>query len=301
MTFSTNDRRSRRLPSWLKRKIPLLDECSDVERVIRKKGLHTICREGRCPNRAECYSKNKVTFLILGDICTRNCLFCDVKNGQPGAPDLSEADRIVEAVQQLGLTHVIITSVTRDDLPDGGSRFYSNVVRKLKELDPPPLIELLIPDFNGNTDDLRTVLDSNPDIISHNIETVRTVFRSVRKGADYDRSISILSTVKNWRREVMTKSALMLGLGESVDEVLETMTELREAECDFLAIGQYLRPGIKQIPVEEFIHPEKFLWYEKKGYEMGFLEVTAGPLVRSSYQENKISRFRKSAVVEPDE
>ncbi|MDZ7860873.1 MAG: lipoyl synthase [Candidatus Krumholzibacteriota bacterium] len=289
------------MPSWLKRKIPLLDVCSDVERVIRKRGLHTICREGRCPNRAECYSKNKVTFLILGNVCTRNCLFCDVKNGRPIAPDLSEADKIVEAVQQLGLTHVIITSVTRDDLPDGGSRFYSNVVRKLKELDPPPMIELLIPDFNGNIDDLRTVLDTKPDIISHNIETVRSVFRRVRKGADYDRSISILSIIKDEGREVMTKSALMLGLGESVDEVLETMRELREAECDFLAIGQYLRPGIKQIPVEEFILPEKFLWYEKKGYEMGFLEVTAGPLVRSSYQENKISNFRKSAVIEPDE
>jgi lipoic acid synthetase len=301
MKLSTSVRRSRRLPSWLIRKIPLLSECSNVERVIKKMELHTICREGLCPNRAECYSKNKVTFMILGDLCTRNCLFCDVKNGQPLEPDSNEPERIVAAVQELGLTHVIITSVTRDDLPDGGSDMYAQVVRKLRKLDRSLLIELLIPDFNGDIAALRTVLYSKPDILSHNIETVRSIYGTVRKEADYDRSISILSIAKKEGRGIMTKSALMLGLGESVGDVLETMQDLRGVGCDFLAIGQYLRPGMKQIPVKNFIAPEKFSWYEKKGYEMGFLEVTSGPLVRSSYQENDISKFRKRDEVETDE
>ncbi len=301
MVLSTDVRHYKRLPSWLRRKIPLLCECSTIERVIKKRGLHTICREGRCPNRAECYSKNKVTFMILGDICTRDCLFCSVKSGQPFPLDSNEPEKIADAVQELGLTHVIITSVTRDDLPDGGSGVYSQVVRKLKSIDQSPLIELLIPDFNGDISALRTVLDSKPDIVSHNIETVRTIFGSVRKGADYDRSISILSIVKDEGLGIMTKSALMLGLGESADEVLETMKDLRGAGCDFLAIGQYLRPGIKQIPVKKFVVPEKFLWYEKKGYEMGFLEVASGSFVRSSYQENDIRKFRKRVVAESDE
>lgn len=301
MKRSTSVRRSRRLPSWLRRKIPLLGECSEVERVIKKWGLHTICREGLCPNRAECYSKNKVTFMILGDTCTRNCLFCDVKHGQPLEPDVSEPERIAAAVQELGLKHVIITSVTRDDLPDGGSGFYSRVVSELKKIGRDLLIELLIPDFSGDTEALKRVLYSKPDILSHNIETVRKVFGSVRKGADYDRSISILSIAKNEGLGIMTKSALMLGLGESVDNVLETMGDLRRVDCDFLAIGQYLRPGMEQIPVEDFIAPEKFLWYEKKGYEMGFLEVTSGPLVRSSYQENDIGKYRQKVVAEKDE
>ncbi len=299
MVFSANSNRTKRLPSWLRRKIPLLSECARVEHVIRSRGLHTICREGLCPNRAECYARGKVTFMMLGDTCTRDCAFCSVKSGVPSEPDSGEPGKISEAARELGLEHVIITSVTRDDLPDGGSAFYAEVIEKLKKSKPAPVIEVLIPDFKGNQDALDMVMRADPDIISHNIETIKRFYCTVRKGADYERSLRIISTVKKKGDGIYTKSALMLGLGESEDEVLQTMSDLREAGCDFLAVGQYLRPGKRQIPVRDFISPDKFSWYGQRGYEMGFREVTAGPLVRSSYQENKVAKSRKGRRVTP--
>lgn len=293
MGVSTELDRSKRLPSWLRRKIPLLSECAPIESVIRRKGLHTICREGLCPNRAECYSRSKVTFMMLGDTCTRDCAFCSVKSGAPCRPDEDEPRRIAEAASELGLDHVIVTSVTRDDLPSGGSELYALVVKELNSLDNPPVVEVLIPDFGGDPEALRAVAESGPDIIAHNVETVRALYRTIRKGADYERSLAILKEVKETGRLILTKSAMMLGLGESEEEVLKTMSDLRAVDCDFFALGQYLRPGNRQIPVSEFISPDKFSWYREKGYDMGFKEVTAGPLVRSSYQENRIDKFRK--------
>ncbi len=292
--------RSRSLPPWLKRKIPNLGECSRIERVIRRRGLHTICREGLCPNRAECYSRDKVTFMILGSVCTRDCAFCSVRSGLPGPPDSGEPGKIAEAVSELGLDHVVVTSVTRDDLEDGGSGIFAGVVRRLREMPEPPAIEVLVPDFQGSRDDIMRVVDSGPDIFSHNIEVVRTLYGTVRKGADYERSLNVLSLAgKEGGERLITKSAMMLGLGESEDEIFSTMKDLRQAGCDFLAIGQYLRPGLKQIPVSEYITPETFRRYERKGYQMGFRGVTAGPLVRSSYQEINVDLFRDKYPPEP--
>lgn len=276
------------MPSWLRRNIPLLNECTRIEGVVRTHRLHTICREGLCPNRAECYARGKVTFMVLGDICTRNCQFCSVVKGSPRPPDPDEPERIARAARELGLRHVIVTSVTRDDLPDGGSAHYAAVVRALREIAPPPVIEVLVPDFGGSHHALACAVAAGPDIVSHNMETVRRLYGEVRRGADYERSLGLLYEVKSDRKEVMTKSSFMLGLGETMDEVIEALMDLRRVDCDFVALGQYLRPGMDQMPVREYIPPERFSWLERKAYGMGFREATAGPLVRSSYKENRL-------------
>lgn len=288
MTIHTATRREKRLPSWLRRNIPLLNECTRIEGVVRRLRLHTICREGLCPNRAECYAKGKVTFMMLGDVCTRDCRFCSVAKGTPGRPDRDEPSRIARGARGLGLSHVIVTSVTRDDLPDGGSAHYAAVVRALREVTPPPVIEVLVPDFGGSRDALKTIVAVGPDIVSHNMETVRRLYGEVRRGADYDRSLRLLYEVKSIRKEVMTKSSFMLGLGETMDEVIEALMDLRRVDCDFVALGQYLRPGMDQMPVQEYIPPERFSWLEREAFRMGFREATAGPLVRSSYGENRL-------------
>jgi lipoic acid synthetase len=215
-----------------------------------------------------------------------------VTKGIPAPPDDRESERLAAAVRELGLSHVIVTSVTRDDLPDGGASRYAEVIETLGRMDPPPVVEVLVPDFRGNGEALDAVLLAGPDVFSHNMETVRRLYGTMRKGADYERSLSILSEAKKRRKEVMTKSALILGMGERVEEVIEVLIDLRRVDCDFVAIGQYLRPGLDQIPVKEYIPPETFAWYEKRAYEMGFLEATCGPLVRSSYQENRITAYR---------
>jgi lipoic acid synthetase len=293
MTYTIKSRRSNRLPNWLRRRIPTLPECSRIERAINKHNLHTICREALCPNRAECYSKGKATFIILGDICTRGCRFCSVKKGVPAPPDGAEIGHIAAAVDELGLRHVVVTSVTRDDLPDGGSGHYASVIGALKGLDPAPTIEILVPDFGGNDGALDSVLKAGPAILSHNMETVPRLYADFRRGADYDRSLRLLERAKRQCKEVMTKSALILGLGENRDEVIEVFADLRMAGCDFLAIGQYLRPGMEQVPVREYIAPEDFEDLERRAYERGFLQVTAGPLVRSSFQEIRLGDFGK--------
>ncbi|MBN1884030.1 MAG: lipoyl synthase [Candidatus Krumholzibacteriota bacterium] len=286
MASFTGSRRSERLPSWLRRPIPVIGQCSRIETVIRRHKLHTICREGLCPNRAECYSKGKVTFMILGDVCTRGCRFCSVRKGRPAPVEAGEPAALAEAARTLGLRHVIVTSVTRDDLPDGGAGHYAAVVRALRALDPAPVVEVLVPDFEGSRTSLETVLEAGPRILSHNMETVRRLYPAMRRGADYDRSLSLLAEVKRIDKEVFTKSSFMLGLGETEEELFGAMTDLRGADVDFTALGQYLRPGMEQEPVREYVHPERFARIERESYRMGFLEVTAGPLVRSSYQEN---------------
>ncbi|UCF04790.1 MAG: lipoyl synthase [bacterium] len=298
MTLSTETRFSNRLPYWLRRRIPNLSESTRVESTIRRHRLHTVCHEALCPNRAECYAKGKVTFSIMGDICTRACRFCSVKKGIPGPPDDGEPGRLAAAVRELGLTHVIVTSVTRDDLPDGGASRYAAVIETLGRMDPPPVIEVLVPDFQGDGEALDAVLSAGPDIFSHNMETVKRLYGTMRRGADYERSLSILSEAKERCKGVMTKSALILGMGERIEEVIEVLIDLRRADCDFIAIGQYLRPGLDQILVGEYIPPETFAWFEERAYEMGFLEATAGPLVRSSYQESRITAYRPRVVTD---
>jgi lipoic acid synthetase len=292
MTLKTESRRSNRLPDWLRRRIPTLAECSFVESTVKKHDLHTICREALCPNRAECYSSGKATFIILGDTCTRGCRFCSVKKGTPSSPDEREAEGIALAADDLGLKHVIVTSVTRDDLPDGGSGHYAAVIRALKALDPAPTVEVLVPDFGGNEMAAKTVLQAGPDIFSHNMETVRRLYPELRRGADYDRSLFLLAHAKQETEEVMTKSAVILGLGENLREIRMLFGDLRKADCDFLAIGQYLRPGMDQVPVSEYVQPDLFYTLEKEAYRWGFLQVTSGPLVRSSFQDIRIEDFR---------
>jgi lipoic acid synthetase len=291
MTYTNLARRSNRLPHWLRRRIPTVTECSRIEKTIHKYRLHTICREALCPNRAECYRKGKATFIILGDVCTRGCSFCSVRKGVPGPPDDAEIRNIAAASYELGLRHVIVTSVTRDDLRDGGSRHYASVISTLKTLDPAPTVEVLVPDFAGNEAALEIVLKAGPDILSHNMETVPRLYADYRRGADYDRSLRLLENAKRHGKEVMTKSALILGLGEKREEVIGVFKDLRRAGCDFLAVGQYLRPGIEQVPVRNYIAPEDFADLEREAYSQGFLHVAAGPLVRSSFQEIRLDDF----------
>jgi lipoic acid synthetase len=292
MTISTDCERSNKLPFWLRRRIPRVSECSRIEQVVGKYHLHTVCREALCPNRAECYGRGKATFIILGDTCTRECRFCAVTKGIPRSVDGEEPENLARAVSELGLSHVIVTSVTRDDLPDGGSGHYAAVIRALKRLEPVPVIEVLVPDFSGSEKALETVLEAGPSILSHNLETVERLYGTLRRGADYDRSLQLLKSAKTIDEEVMTKSALILGFGETKDEVIEAFRDLRLAGCDFLAVGQYLRPGAQQVPVVEYIPPEDFSILEKIACEIGFLEVAAGPLMRSSYQENSLASPR---------
>lgn len=287
MTYSTGTRRSERLPSWLRRSIPLLADSARIERTVRLSGLHTICREGLCPNRAECYAAGKVTFMMLGAVCTRGCRFCSVTKGTPAPPDPDEPARIAAAAGELGLSRVIVTSVTRDDLADGGAGAFAAVTRELHMLDPAPVVEVLVPDFGGSAEALETVLAAEPEIFGHNIETVGRLYPFVRPGADYRRSLDLLAAAGRRGGTARTKSALMLGLGETREEVLASLGDLREAGVEHLAVGQYLRPGLGQVPVEEYMTPAAFDTLAARAREMGFIEVTAGPLVRSSYQDTR--------------
>jgi lipoic acid synthetase len=288
MTVSTKSRRSARLPRWLQRRIPLLGECSPVESIVRGNNLHTVCREALCPNRAECYGQRRATFLILGGVCTRGCRFCAVSRGTPRPPDPGEPVRIARAASEMKLEDAIVTSVTRDDLADGGAGVFAETVRALKRLERPPVVEVLVPDFGGDLESLAAVLAAGPEIIAHNIETVRRLYAKARRGADYDRSLFLLSESKRIRPEVITKSSLILGLGETTEEVLEAFRDLRRSSVDCLTIGQYLRPGIEQVPVESYVTPERFDRFKEEALDMGFRDVAAGPLVRSSYQRVRL-------------
>lgn len=247
--------------------------------------LPTVCESAQCPNRGECFSHHTAAFLILGDICTRGCTFCAVKRGRPlGPPDEDEPERLAQAVAGLGLRHVVITSVTRDDLADGGANHYAQVVRTLKERCPGVRVELLIPDFGGSDEALATVLASEPDILAHNIETVPRLYPHVRKGADYQRSLTLLKKAKEISPGVITKSGLMLGLGEEHWELEEVLWDLRGAGCDMLTLGQYLAPSLAHAPVADYVTPEEFAVWRQKALDMGFKSVAAGPLIRSSYK-----------------
>jgi lipoyl synthase len=270
-------------PSWLKVKATPLKEQIYMEQLLRKADLNTVCESARCPNIGECFSRKTATFMILGDVCTRNCRFCAVKKGIPSILDPSEPDRITEAVVELDLRYVVITSVTRDDLIDGGASVFAESICKIRAANPAILVEILIPDFQGSLDALKNVIAVKPAVINHNIETVPRLYPSVRLIADYRRSLDLLDKVKFIDSEIKTKSGIMLGLGETDEEVLQTMQDLRSVNCDLLTVGQYLSPSAAHHPVERFVEPEQFAWFGQKALEMGFAHVSSAPLVRSSY------------------
>jgi len=245
--------------------------------------LHTVCESARCPNRTECFHQATATFMILGDICTRNCTFCAVKCGQPQTPDPQEPEHIVTAVDKLGLRYVVITSVTRDDLPDSGASQFAQTIKAIHKYDPNIMIEVLIPDFRGSLSAVQTVIDTYPTVLNHNIETVPRLYPEVRPKADYRRSIEVLKQSKLLNNRILTKSGFMLGLGEIRQEVIELMANLREAGCDLLTIGQYLQPSLRHHKVMKFIPPEEFEEYGNIGKQLGFQHVASGPLVRSSF------------------
>lgn len=272
---------AQRKPEWLKIRLPRGKSFSETDDIVRKHHLHTICSSGKCPNKAECWSHHTATFMILGDICTRGCRFCATKTGIPFEADVNEPERVAESVRLMSLRHVVVTSVTRDDLDDGGAEIWARTVREIRTKNPSTTIELLIPDLDAEPKNLDTVLESKPDIIGHNIETVRRLTPVVRAKATYSTSMSTLRYLAE--HGAIAKSGIMVGLGEKDDEVVAALKDLRSAGVRIVTIGQYLQPTGEQIPVAEYITPEKFEWYRHRAIEMGFEYCASGPLVRSSY------------------
>jgi lipoyl synthase len=272
-------------PKWLRVKLPTGESYRNVRNIVDEHKLHTICESGSCPNMGECWGEGTATFMILGNICTRSCGFCAVATGKPLEADPFEPGRVANSVKLMGVKHAVITSVDRDDLKDGGSEIWSATVRAIRHQSPGTTLETLIPDFAGNWENLQRIIDVAPEIVSHNLETVRRLTKQVRIQAKYDRSLEVLFRLK--KGGMRTKSGVMLGLGESEEEVLETMQDLRSVGVDILTLGQYLQPTPKHLPVAEFITPEQFLIYKDVGMEMGFRYVESGPLVRSSYHAEK--------------
>ena len=274
-------------PPWLKVRFPQGPNYQELRELMRAQELHTICEEALCPNIGECWENRTATFLILGDVCTRNCGFCAVTTGRPTGLDLEEPERLARAVQKIGLRHIVITSVTRDDLPDGGSAIYAATISRLREYVPGCGIEVLIPDFLGNWDALVTVMQARPDILNHNIETVPRLYRRVRPKAIYEQSLELLGRAKALAPGVVTKSGLMAGLGETRDELLQTFGDLRARDVDVLTVGQYLRPTMQHLPVERYVPPEEFAELKRAALALGFGHVESGPLVRSSYHAHE--------------
>jgi lipoic acid synthetase len=274
-----------RLPSWFKVTAQTGPDYLEIKQTMERLQLHTICEEARCPNRWECWNARTATFLILGDICTRRCHYCSVETGRPQAVDHGEPLRVAEAVKALGLRHAVITSVNRDELPDGGAAIFAETIRQTRRLSPHCTIEVLIPDFEGNEQALATVCAEKPDILNHNIETVRRLFPSIRPQGKYQRSIDLLAWAKQYG--MMTKSGLIIGMGEIHDEIHEVMRDLRAVGCDIMTIGQYLQPTRDHLPVARFYDPSDFALLKEQGVAMGFNYVESGPLVRSSYHAER--------------
>ncbi|MCM2314149.1 MAG: lipoyl synthase [Thermoanaerobaculia bacterium] len=281
---------SRRLPEWIREKKLNLSSLHEVKSVMRARSLHTVCEELACPNRTDCFSRGTATFMILGDVCTRACGFCNSATGLPSKPPSPEEPRAVaETAMKMGLRHVVVTSVNRDDLPDGGARHFAETIAALRESMPAAAIEVLTPDFRGDERAIRTVADARPDYFNHNVETVPRLYRHVRPGARFERSTALLSLVKRIDPAITTKSGLMVGFGETRDEVVEAMSRLREAGCQILTIGQYLQPGKDKLEVVEYVHPTVFEEYRVIGEEFGFDAVFSGPFVRSSYMADIVA------------
>jgi len=275
-------------PPWLKKRIPPYQDLLKIKSILNETKVHTVCEEARCPNLGECFSKGTATILILGRICTRNCGFCAVEHGIPAPLDESEPERVAHAVKKMGLQYVVITSVTRDDLPDGGAHEFAKTIQAIRSLDRKIKIEVLIPDFQGKPSSLIVVLKEGPDVLNHNIETVPRLYPEVRPQADYERSLNLLKRCKENYPYILTKSGFMLGLGERGEEVIELLKDLRRVRCDFLTIGQYLQPRSDRLPVMRYVPPEEFEEYEKIGLKIGFRSVASGPFVRSSFHASQL-------------
>jgi lipoyl synthase len=272
-----------RRPDWLKVRAPGGENYEDLKRLMRGKSLHTVCEEARCPNIGECWAHRTATFMILGSVCTRSCGFCAVATGRPTGLDWEEPRRVAEAVTQMGLKHVVVTSVNRDELHDGGASLFAATIRWIRRLNPDTTVEVLTPDFKGSHDALRVVAEAKPDIFNHNVETIARLYRRVRPQAIYERSLAALALIKSLNPQIPTKSGFMLGLGEEHDEVVQLLRDLRDHQVDIVTIGQYLRPSFQHLPIERYVTPDEFREYGRIGKEMGFRHVESGPLVRSSY------------------
>jgi lipoic acid synthetase len=273
----------RRHPDWVKVRAPGSPNYLRLKRILRERNLHTVCEEARCPNIGECWSNRTATFLILGDICTRGCRFCAIDKGKPTLLDPEEPRNVALVVKDLGLAHIVVTSVNRDDLPDGGSAHFAKTVFWIKLLNPGIRVEVLIPDFKGDSRALETVVRSGIHILNHNMETVPRLYKKVRPGSVYQRSLDVLKAAKSIRSDVLTKSGLMLGVGETLDEVMATLRDLRDAGCDIVTLGQYLQPSKDQLAVERYVTPDEFQQLKVEADKLGFRHVESGPLVRSSY------------------
>lgn len=277
----------RKLPEWLKVKMPSGSKYENLKKLMGDQMLHTVCEEARCPNIGDCWERETATYMILGDTCTRACTYCAVKTGSPTGLDLEEPIRLAKTVQTLGLKYAVITSVNRDDLPDGGAFIFGQCISQIKKLSPSCKVEVLTPDFEGNWDSLKTVLDSKPDTFNHNIETVRRIFPKVRAKGNYELSLELLHKAKEIQVNLITKSGIMVGLGETKDEIIRTMKDLRTVDCNLLTIGQYLRPSTKHTPILKWYTPKEFKELEEIGLSLGFSHVASGPLVRSSYHADE--------------
>lgn len=272
-------------PEWLKVRISQ-EELRMMEKFLKDMSLNTVCQSARCPNMGECFAKKTATFMIMGNVCTRGCRFCAVEKGDPLPLDEDEPRRVARAARELGLKHVVVTCVTRDDIPDGGASHFARTVRELKKI-PGITVEVLVSDFMGKEESIETVVRAEPEVINHNVETVPRLYPKVRPQADYNRSLHLLKKVKEFNEHIYTKSGIMVGLGETEEEVIDVMKDLRRVNCDMMTIGQYLRPSKKHIEIAEYVTPDQFERYREIGYEMGFKYIASGPLVRSSYHASE--------------
>jgi lipoic acid synthetase len=284
-TIEKNKEDLGRRPDWLKVRLPSGDNYREVLSMMRRSKLNTVCEEAKCPNLAECWNNRTATYMILGDTCTRTCGFCDVKSGRPTFVDWDEPNRVVQSVIDLGLKHVVITSVNRDELKDGGASIFSKTIELIRTRAPKCTIEILIPDFQGDADAFEIIMNNPPDILNHNLETVERLYHAVRPQADYQRSLDLIKWFK--RRGLKTKSGIMVGIGENKEEVLSLMNDLKSHNCDIMTIGQYLQPTKKHLPVDRYVTLEEFKIYREEGIKLGFEAVESGPLVRSSYHAEK--------------
>jgi lipoic acid synthetase len=277
-----------RKPDWIRVKVPVSPEVSRIKSMLRERKLSSVCEEAACPNLGECFSNGTATFMIMGDICTRRCPFCDVAHGRPNALDENEPRELAEAIAELGLKYVVVTSVDRDDLRDGGARHFADCISETRRLSPAVRVEVLVPDFRGRMDIALEVLAAEaPDVFNHNLETVPSLYKQCRPGSDYQWSLDLLKKYKDLRPDVLTKSGLMLGLGETPEELIQVMKDMRAHNIDMITLGQYLQPSKDHLPVDRFVHPDEFDEFGRIAKELGFVSVASGPLVRSSYHADK--------------
>jgi lipoic acid synthetase len=288
MSRSSSHNAPARKPPWLKRRLPSGPIYGNICQTLGEQGLHTVCQEAKCPNQWECFSRKTATFLILGSRCTRNCAFCAVAHGPSGPPDPEEPRRVARMARDMALAYVVVTSVTRDDLPDGGAGLFAATIRAIRAEIPEARVEVLIPDLQGRREAIQTVVAAGPDVLNHNLETIPALYATVRPEADYQRSLALLQTVRDCAPRMMTKSGLMLGLGETREGVRQTLSDLRAVDCRMVTLGQYLQPSPAHLPVKRYIPPEEFDQWRDEALRMGFQEVASGPLVRSSYQAREL-------------